>query len=197
MRDAKRPPAAMSAREAVEAYEALPQGTPAALLDGELHLLPRPKFLHLRVTSRLGGALDGPFDRGLAGPGGWIILDEPELHLGPRPDRLVPDLAGWRRERLTDPPETAAFRLAPDWVCEVLLPGGERFDRIKKARVYAREGVRHYWIIDPIAQTLEVLRNESGQWLAVSSFAVEEGDLLIRAEPFDAIELELDGLFRV
>jgi Uma2 family endonuclease len=196
MKDAKRLPVVMSVREAEAAYEALPQGTPAALLDGELHLLPRPKFSHLRVTSRLGGALDGPFDRGVGGPGGWIILDEPELHLGSRPDRLVPDLAGWRRERLIDPGETAAFTLAPDWVCEVLSPGSERFDRVKKARVYAREGVRHYWIIDPIAKTLEVLRNKSGKWLAVSSFDVEEGETVARAEPFDAIELDLAGVFR-
>jgi Uma2 family endonuclease len=197
MKDAKRLPVVMSVREAEAAYEALPQGTPAALLDGELHLLPRPRPTHLFVTANLTADLIDPFQRARRGPGGWFILDEPELHLGPRPDRLAPDLAGWRRERLPELPETAAFTLAPDWVCEVLSPGGERFDRIKKARVYAREGVRHYWIIDPIAQTLEVLRNEHGQWLQLASYAVEEGDLLIRAEPFDAIELELDGLFRV
>ncbi len=196
MKERARPPAVMNVRDVEAAYEALPQGTPAAILDGELRLLPRPRLAHSRVTSSLGGALDGPFDRGDGGPGGWIILDEPELHLGPRPDKLAPDVAGWRRERLPELPETAAIALAPDWICEVLSPGGERIDRIEKARIYAREGVRHYWIIDPAAKTLEVLRNEGGLWLQASSFAAEAGAALVRAEPFDAIELNLAALFR-
>ena len=102
-----------------------------------------------------------------------------------------------RMNELPALPETAAFTLTPDWVCEVLSEGGERFDRVKKARIYAREGVRHYWIVHPVEQTLEVMRNEGGRWLTVSSFAVEEGDALIRAEPFDAIEFDLAALFRV
>jgi Uma2 family endonuclease len=196
MKDAKRPPVVMSVREAEAAYEALPQGTPAAILDGELRLLPRPRLAHSRVATSVNGQLYGPFDLGPNGPGGWVILFEPELHLGPRPDKLAPDVAGWRRERLPELPETAAIALAPDWICEVLSPGGERIDRIEKARIYAREGVRHYWIIDPVAKTLEVLRNEGGLWLQPSSFAADAGAALVRAEPFDAIELNLAALFR-
>ncbi len=182
--------------EVEAAYAALPEGTAAAILDGELHLMGRPKPPHVRVASSLGGELYGPYDRGRGGPGGWIILDEPELHLGHRPDKLAPDLAGWRRERLPALPETAAFTLAPDWICEVLSDSTERLDRIKKARIYAREGIRHYWLLHPVLATLEVMRNESGRWLTVSSFAVEEGDTSIRAEPFDAIEIDLVALFR-
>jgi Uma2 family endonuclease len=182
--------------EVEAAYAALPEGTPAAVLDGELHVMPRPRPAHARAASNIAGELHGPFDRGRGGPGGWIILFEPELHLGRRPDKMAPDLAGWRRERLPELPDGAAFTLAPDWICEVLSEGTERFDRIKKARIYARERVGHYWIVNPALGTLEVMRNESGRWLTVSSFAVEEGDALVRAEPFDAIELDLGSLFR-
>lgn len=186
----------VNAPDVEAAYAALPEGTPAAILDGVLHVMTRPRPAHARLSSTLGVELGGPFDRGRNGPGGWIILDEPELHLGPRPDKFAPDLAGWRRERLPALPDSAAFTLGPDWVCEVLSEGTERFDRITKARIYAREGVRHYWLVNPTLRTLEVMRNEGGQWLRVADFGVEEGDLLIRAEPFDAIELDLAGLFR-
>ena len=156
----------------------------------------RPRAAHARATSSIAVELGGPFDRGRGGPGGWVILFEPELHLGRRPDKMAPDLAAWRRERLPELPDMAAFTLAPDWICEVLSEGTERLDRIKKARIYAREGVTYYWLVHPVLETLEVMRNESGRWLTLASFAVEEGDALIRAEPFDAIELDLVGLFR-
>lgn len=188
---------ASNSAEVEAAYAAVPEGTPAAVLDGELFVLPRPRPAHVRVASTLEIELGGPFDRGRGGPGGWVILSEPELHLGSRPHKIAPDLAGWRRERLPALPETAAFSLAPDWICEVLSEGTERLDRIKKARIYAREGVRYYWIIHPELATLESMRNENGRWLTVASYAVEEGDTLIRAEPFDAIELDLPSLFRV
>jgi Uma2 family endonuclease len=187
----------LNSPEVEAAYAALPEGTPAAILDGELHVMTRPGPPHLCSSSSLGGELYAPFQRGRGGPGGWIFFDEPELHLGRRPDKLAPDLAGWRRERLPELPETAAFTLPPDWICEVLSEGTERLDRIKKARIYAREGVAHYWLVHPVQRTLEVLRNEGGRWVAVAGFAVEDGDALIRAEPFDAIELDLGALFRV
>lgn len=196
MREPARKREGANSAEVEAAYAALPEGTPAAVLDGELHVMPRPKPPHVRVASNLGVDLGGPFDRGRGGPGGWIILGEPELHLGSRPDKLAPDLAGWRRERMKELPDEAAFTLAPDWVCEILSDGTERIDRIQKARIYAREGVGHYWIVHPVLRTLEVLRNERGQWLAVASFAIEEGDSVIRAEPFDAIELDLASLFQ-
>jgi hypothetical protein len=83
--------------------EALPANMVGEILYGVLHAHPRPAPGHARASSRLGAELDGPFDRGRGGPGGWIILDEPELHLGPHV--VVPDIAGWRRERLTPFPE--------------------------------------------------------------------------------------------
>jgi Uma2 family endonuclease len=118
--------------------------------------------------------------------GGWWILDEPELHLGP--NALVPDLAGWRRTRMPHLPDTAYFPLAPDWVCEILSPSTASLDRVKKLAVYAREGVTHAWLVDPDARTLEVLRIEAGRWTILATHAGRE---VVRAEPFADIDVEL------
>jgi Uma2 family endonuclease len=168
----------------------VPDHEVAEILDGELHVSPRPGSRHALAASRLGSELGGPFDRGRGGPGGWWILDEPELHFGE--EVLVPDLAGWRRERLPEFPDTAAFTLAPDWVCEVASPSTERLDRAKKMPAYAREGVPHFWLVNPLARTLEVYRLAEGRWVLLGT---HEGDARVRAEPFDAVELELGGLW--
>lgn len=168
----------------------VPEHLVAEILDGDLYATPRPGPRHAAASSGLGGALHGPFDRGRGGPGGWRILDEPELHLGP--DVVVPDLAGWRRERLPDLPETAYVALAPDWVCEVVSPSTASMDRVKKLAIYARERVPYAWIVDPVAKTLEVLRLESGRWSILATAAAQT---LVRAEPFDALDLDLSLLW--
>lgn len=168
----------------------LPAHVVGEILDGELYASPRPAPRHASASSGLGGALHGPFDRSRGGPGGWRIFDEPELHLGP--DVLVPDLAGWRRERLPRLPEQAYFALAPDWICEVLSPSTVAIDRVKKLAIYAREAVPHAWLVDPIAQTLEVLRLEGGRWTIVSTWS---GSDLVRAEPFEALDVDLTLLW--
>jgi Uma2 family endonuclease len=178
----KRPPATYAD------LEALPDNIVGEIIDGELYTQPRPASPHAAASSQLGGELHGPFRHGRGGPGGWIILDEPELHLGPRPDILVPDIAGWRRTRMPERPNGAAFTLAPDWVCEVISPGTEAKDRVKKMPVYAREGVGHIWLVDPLERTLEIFRLESGRWVLAGAFA---GETKVRAEPFDAIDLDL------
>lgn len=170
---------------------AAPRHLVAEVIDGELSLLPRHAKPHAAAATALGEELGPPFKRGRNGPGGWILLDEPELHLGG--DIVVPDLVGWRRERLpyiTD--ELPYFTLAPDWVCEVLSPSTERIDRAKKSLVYAREGVRHVWLVNPLTHLLEVLRLEGERYLVL---AVHEGDAKVRAEPFEAFELELGILW--
>jgi Uma2 family endonuclease len=138
----------------------MPDRVVAEIIDGELFTSPRPAPRHAQAQTRLSAALNSPFDLGRGGPGGWRILSEPELHFGP--DVLVPDIAGWRRERMPRLPETAYFALAPDWVCEVLSPSTARLDRAKKLPVYVREQVARCWLVDPIARTLEILRLESG-----------------------------------
>lgn len=159
------------------------------IVDGELHVSPRPASPHARASSTLGSELGGPFDRGRAGPGGWIILDEPELHLVEQ--IMVPDLAAWRRERMPVMPETAAFTLAPDWLCEVLSPSTEAFDRAKKLPHYARAHVRHIWLVRPETRTLEVLRLDGQTYRLIRTFTEDK----VHAEPFDAVELELSALW--
>ena len=169
---------------------ALPEHVIGEIIDGELIVSPRPAPRHAVATSVLSGELGPPYHGGRGGPGGWWILFEPELHLGD--DVLVPDLAGWRRERMPVVPDTAYFTLAPDWICEVLSPGTARLDRRKKLAVYARQAVTHAWLLDPIERTLEVLRLEGRQWVIA---AVHAGDEEVRAEPFDATSLPLARLW--
>lgn len=166
----------------------VPEHYVAEIFDGELYASPRPALPHSHAASVLGAKLGEPFHR--SGPGGWVILDEPELHLGN--DVLVPDLAGWCRERLPTVPADAYLTLAPDWICEVLSPSTEPLDRGVKLRIYARERVRHAWLIDPLARTLEVLALESSKWVAI---AAHEGVPKVRVPPFEALELELGALW--
>jgi Uma2 family endonuclease len=167
----------------------VPDHLVAEILDGELHTSPRPAPRHAEAASGLAGALRGPFDRGRGGPGGWRILFEPELHLSA--DIVVPDLAGWRRERLPALPNEAYFRLAPDWVCEVVSPSTVAIDRITKLAIYARERVSHAWLVDPLARTLEILRLENDRWSIVATASALD---VLRAEPFGAIDLDLSLL---
>jgi Uma2 family endonuclease len=166
--------------------EALPEGVTGEILDGELHVHPRPASPHTRAASKLGGLLVTPFFRGGPhGPGGWVLLDQPELHFGD--DVLVPDLAGWRRARMPEEPESAFIELAPDWACEILSPSTRRVDLVKKRPIYAREGVGHLWLVDPSEQLIEVFRLESGRWSLISSTS---GPTPVALEPFEAIELD-------
>jgi Putative restriction endonuclease len=169
---------------------AVPENFVAEILGGELYATPHPAFRHVHAASALGVLIGGPFQFGVNGPGGWLILAEPELHFGA--DVLVPDLAGWRIERVGDWADAAYLTVAPDWLCEVLSPSTERIDRVKKLRIYAREGVRHVWLLDPRQQTLEILQLEGGPW---SLTATHESKARVRATPFDAIELELAKLW--
>ena len=192
----RRPPESESTERnapSVEAaFQAAPEEMVSEILDGELHLSPRPARPHANVASRLGMVIGTPFMLGQGGPGGWVIIDEPELHLGPRPDKLVPDLAGWRRERMPDAvggdEAPAHYDLVPDWACELLSERTRSRDKGQKMRIYAREGVGHLWHVDPLTRTLEIFRLQENQWLLVHSFT---GEARVRAEPFEALELEL------
>ena len=168
----------------------VPDNFVAEMFDGDLYASPRPAIRHAHAAAVLGGKLMEPFHNGRNGPGGWVILDEPELHFGN--DVLVPDLAGWRRERLPEAPDEAYITLAPDWICEVLSPSTEPLDRGKKLRIYARQPVAHAWLVDPLRRMLEVLSLESTVWRVL---AVHEGQARVRAAPFEAIEIELGELW--
>lgn len=177
-------------RATYEDLLAAPADRVAEIIDGDLRLFPRPALPHAAAASALGEELGPPFKRGRGGPGGWILVDEPELHLGS--DVLVPDLAGWRRDRLPVLPAEPFIKLAPDWVCEVLSASTAKTDRADKLPIFARESVGHAWLVDPMQRTLEVLRLEASHWVLLGVF---KDDALVRAEPFDAFELHLGTLW--
>ncbi len=162
----------------------------AEIAGGRLHLHPRPAMRHSRATFRMAGRLDEMFQGGSSGPGGWHLTIEPELHLGP--DILVPDLAGWRRERLPVFPDTAFIELAPDWACEILSPSTRRFDLTEKRALYAANAVAHLWLVDPDARTLEAFTLRDGAWNLTAAFGDGEE---VRAAPFAALEFPLGALW--
>jgi len=166
-----------------------PEHMVAEIVRGALHLHPRPAAPHARAASVLGGKIGGPFDWD-AGPGDWWIIFEPELHLGE--DVLVPDIAGWRRERMPEFPDTAFFELAPDWACEVLSPGTRRLDLTDKRDLYGAAGVEHLWLVDPKARTLEAFARRDGAWVLVAAL---KDDDAVRVAPFDAVAFPLGALW--
>jgi Uma2 family endonuclease len=167
-----------------------PPGMVAELIRGALHLQPRPRPKHSRAASALGVKLGGPFDVDDGGPGGWMILDEPELHLGD--DVVVPDLAGWRRERLPRLPDEVGITVAPDWICEVLSPSTRTYDLTEKRDIYREHGVAWLWFVDPTARTLEAFALRDGAWVLIAAL---RDDAEVRVAPFDAVGFVLDALW--
>jgi Uma2 family endonuclease len=175
-----------------EEYQRVPPHRSAEIIHGTLYVTPRPAPRHANATSVLGGELSGPFQRGRGGPGGWWILFEPELQLVAL-EPMVPDLAAWRVERLPSLPDTAYFSVAPDWICEVLSKSTETIDRNEKLPFYAKHGVAHVWLVDPVAHTLEArVLGPAGRWREVQTY---QGDRRVRVAPFEAIEIDLAALW--
>ncbi len=177
-------------RATYEDLERVPDHQVAELLDGELIVSPRPSPLHGSVQGALLLELGPPYQRGNVGPGGWLFIPEPELHLGL--DVVVPDVAGWRTARLLSLPPKAGIRTPPDWVCEALSPSTARIDRFRKLPIYAREGVPHLWLIDPLNKTLEVFRPTEDSQHPVAMY---HGDTVVRVHPFEAAEIDLGSFW--
>ena len=171
--------------------ERVPPHLVAEILFGHLVTHPRPVPRHGAATASLSDELVGPFQKGRSGgPGGWVFIDEPELHLGPH--IAVPDLAGWRKERLSGGVDKAWIEVAPDWICEILCPRTEKYDKGDKRRIYAHYGVDHLWHLDPRTKLLEVFRRQDKDWLLTHTFQDEEA---VSAPPFDAITFSLGALW--
>jgi Uma2 family endonuclease len=168
----------------------LPENVVGQIIDGEMVVSPRPAPPHAIATSHLGGELTGPYSRGRGGPGGWLILDEPELHLDDQ--ILVPDLAGWVRERMPQAPSTAWFELRPDWICEVLSPSTAVLDRTRKQGIYREHKVPWLCFVDPSAHTVEVLKLSGEGWLVAGAYG---GDGEKRIPPFDAVAIDIGALW--
>ena len=153
--------------------EAVPPHLVAEILFGSLVTHPRPAPPHAFSATSLSEELVGPFQKGRSGgPGGWVFADEPELHLGPHV--IVPDLAGWRRERMPQLPAQAFIETPPDWACELLSPSTQRYDRGAKRRIYATYRVGHLWHLDAVARQLDVFELKNDHWVLYETF--EPGD---------------------
>ncbi len=162
----------------------------AEVIAGRLVTQPRPNPRHSAAASRLGVKLGNPFDFGDGGPGGWLILDEPEIHLGD--EIVVPDLAGWRRERMPKLPETPYFELIPDWICEVISPSTAHWDRGPKRDIYARHGLRHLWHVDPTDRLLEAFELQEDRWVLLATLT---NDAEVALPPFAEVPFALDALW--
>lgn len=185
----------MSALLKLSLYEqlmALPEHVSGEILNGELYALPRPKGRHALAESALGMRIGPPFRFGEGGPGGWWIINEPEVHFIHDEVVSVPDLAGWRRGRMPSVPEDHRFEVVPDWICEILSPATAKKDRIVKLPIYAQFGVAHVWIVDPVAQTLEAFELRQGRWTLI---AMLKDDDTVAVSPFDAVEFSLSDLW--
>jgi Uma2 family endonuclease len=170
--------------------EAVPPNLVAEIIHGVLVTHPRPTPRHAVAANSLGSLLTPGFQRGEGGPGGWIFMSEPELHFGA--NVVVPDIAGWRRERLPVMPETAFVETPPDWVCEILSDATERYDRNAKRGIYAGAGVPYLWLLDPRSKLLEVFQLTAGHWLLAATFVGPDD---IRAVPFEEIAFPLNELW--
>ena len=179
-------------RSLYEQLEALPAGLTGELLDGQLHVQPRPTARHIRAAARLDRQLSRNFDNDEEGQADWWIFPEPELHFIRDTEVEVPDLAGWRRERMPVWPDGHRFTVVPDWVCEVLSPSTASTDRDLKMPIYAQFGVSWAWLIDPRARTLEAYVRDGTTWRELGRFA---GGAVVAAPPFDAMALDLGRLW--
>ena len=171
--------------------EALPENMVSEILFGSLVAHPRPSNPHIMAASTLGYLLGPPFHLGSGGgPGGWIIIDEPELHLGPHV--VVPDMAGWKRERFTEREDRPWFEVVPDWICKVQSPSTRANDLRSRRHMYAAYGVDYLWHIDPVAKLLEVFVQQDKNCLLPNTFIDQE---TVSAPPFDAISFPLGQLW--
>ncbi len=171
----------------------LPEHVTGEILNGELYAMPRPSGKHGWAASALNIDLGAPFSYGRdGGPGGWRIVVEPEVHFIRDVEVAVPDLAGWRRERMPNIPDDHRFEVVPDWVCEILSPSTAKKDRVVKLPIYARYGVQHVWIVDPLAQTLEAFELQEGRWMLIATL---KDDDQVAVPPFDAVAFSLADLW--
>jgi len=172
---------------------ALPSGVRAEILGGEIVVSPGALPEHGRIQAGIGRQIGGPFDEddGHGGPGGWWILPEVDVRLESH-EVVRPDVTGWRRARLPSPWGVRPIDVVPDWICEIESPSNVAVDRVRKASLYAKSGVAHYWLVDPVGRTVESLVLRDGAWLRDGAYT--DGDVA-PIRPFEAIAPDVGRLF--
>jgi len=172
--------------------EALPKNMTGQIVNNRLIAMPRPTVPHCLARSVLGADILPSYQYGRGGPGGWWIIDEPEVHFIRDIEVVVPDIAGWRKERMPRPPRTHRCEIVPDWVCEIASPSTAKLDRTEKMPLYAKYGVRYLWLVDPLLKTLEVYELRDGCWLNIKNYKDNDA---VSAVPFNEIVIQLDDLW--
>ena len=185
-------PQKIPAATAYDELLALPENLVGEIIGGQLYTQPRPAGPHNNAETCLGSALNPPFQQGKGGPGGWWIQIEPEVHFIRDIEIAVPDLGGWRRERMPSLPRDHRYEVVPDWVCEILSPGTAKKDRTLKMPLYARFGVAYLWLVDPLEHTLEIYELQAGRWTLVGILKDDES---VNIPPFDAVTFSLADLW--
>ncbi len=170
----------------------LPPHVTGEILGGVLYTQPRPAGPHAVSGSALGMDIGAAFQRGKGGPGGWWIIDEPEIHFVRDVVVCVPDIAGWRKERMPKIPKGHRFETVPDWACEVLSPSTGKKDRVVKMPVYAQYGVGFLWLVHPLDRTLEAFALHEGCWTVIGLF---QDDETVQVAPFAELALNLGDLW--
>ncbi|MBI2390908.1 MAG: Uma2 family endonuclease [Deltaproteobacteria bacterium] len=182
---------------------AIAEGRAVELIAGELIERAAPTFDHGQAQSKVNGQLDA-FNRsggGPRGPGGWWLATEVEVLYPKFEEVFRHDVVGFRRDRQPARPSSFPVEERPDWACEVLSTSTRRgaarragrvYDLVKKQRTLHAHGVPHYWLLDPDAEVLTVLRWSEPGYVQILTATVGER---VRAEPFDAIELSVSELF--
>jgi Uma2 family endonuclease len=185
-------PRAARPKTLYEKLEALPEELTAEIIDGQLYTEPQPALDHVLAASNLGAELIGPYSRGRGGPGGWWILLEPEIHFVRKTEVVVPDVAGWRRERLPTLPKRGHIAMAPHWICEILSPSTRSKDREIKLPLFARYGVPHVWLLDPQTYSLETYELVGANLALTGTFGPDSSPA---AAPFEAVRFRIADLW--
>ncbi len=137
-----------------EDYALLPEDRRYEVIDGEVFVTPSPTLRHQLVKMRLVRLLEDFVWQS----GSGTVVDAPFDVTLSRHDIVQPDILFVSRKREALLGERYADG-APDLVVEVLSPSTETRDRVAKAKRYATFGVREMWLVDPAANTIEVLVN--------------------------------------
>ena len=185
-----------SAAPRLATYEdllSLAEDVRAQILNGQIVTSPAPLPRHSKAQGSIRRFIGAPFDDddGHGGPGGWWIFLEVDVRLTLH-NVVRPDLAGWRRERLPSPGDVRPIEVVPDWICEVISPSTASLDRVTKRELYARHGVKHYWLVDPEARTLEALELQGERWVELGAW---DDTASARIAPFAELELPIGRLF--
>jgi Uma2 family endonuclease len=161
----------------VDDLEQLPDdGNRYELFDGSLLVSPHARIRHGRVAGRLHRLVDAQL------PAGLVAWQDLGVNIAHQTTYYVPDVVVIAESALENDDEAYLTPADVRVAIEVLSPGNKGRDLVLKRRDYARAGIAHYWIVDPEARSLIVLRGRDGVYDEVTT--VIAGHTWQTDEPF-------------